>query len=169
MPKGARRHRVPCFDLSGLARANEISRHFPSSCLGMAGITDWFTIRTPTLFSGWQTAPESLVERASLMHYRIGWLCLSVLVSGCSTLYVDELGQRHVLGLVSITLPPADIGPVGADVIRARSIGLTLTRSPVGDALVLGYSDATLVAVRNDAVVSIGKARTAEGAASAGR
>lgn len=97
------------------------------------------------------------------------WVCACAVASGCTTIYVDELGQRHVVGLVALTLPPIDGHSVGADFIRARSLGLTLTRSPIEDALVLGYSDITLAGVRNDSLVRLDGARSAGQPASANR
>ena len=80
-------------------------------------------------------------------------LCLAL--GGCSHLHVDEHGQRHVLGLVWLTLPPPGAGPVGADALRLRSLGLAITRSPAGSGAVLGLSDATLTVIRNDAFVHL--------------
>ncbi len=79
----------------------------------------------------------------------------SALCSGCAHVWVDAAGNRHVLGLVAMTLPPADAAPRGADTLRTRAIGLTLTRSEVGSALVLGYHDSSLTAVRNHALVPL--------------
>ena len=74
-------------------------------------------------------------------------------LSGCSHVHVDAAGQRHIVGFVVLTLPPVDPAALGAETIRSRSIGLAFTRSPVGDAFVLGYSDASLTAVRNHSLV----------------
>lgn len=79
----------------------------------------------------------------------------SLLLAGCSHLHVDEQGQRHIMGFVWLTLPPAAVAPVGADALRLRSVGLALTRSPAGGAAVLGYSDATVTVIRNDALVRL--------------
>lgn len=82
-------------------------------------------------------------------------LLLSSLLAACSHLHVDEQGRRHVFGFVWLTLPPANVEPVGAESLRARTIGLALTRSPAGDAAVLGYSDTTVTVIRNDALVRL--------------
>jgi len=78
-----------------------------------------------------------------------------LLLAGCSHLHVDDQGQRHIVGFVWLTLPPAAVEPVGADALRLRSVGLALTRSPAGDGAVLGYSDATVTVIRNDALVRL--------------
>jgi hypothetical protein len=83
------------------------------------------------------------------------FLVLGSLLGGCSHLHVDGQGRRHVVGFVWLTLPPANVEPVGAESLRARTIGLALTRSPAGDAAVLGYSDATVTVIRNDAQVRL--------------
>jgi hypothetical protein len=74
-------------------------------------------------------------------------------LSGCSHLSVDADGTRHIVGLVVLTLPPAK-ADVAADSLRMRSLGLTITQGTrLGGSLVLGYSDATLAALRQDALV----------------
>jgi hypothetical protein len=82
-------------------------------------------------------------------------LLTCLLLASCSHLHVDDQGQRHIMGFVWLTLPSAAVEPVGADALRLRSVGLALTRSPAGDGVVLGYSDATVTVIRNDALVRL--------------
>lgn len=79
---------------------------------------------------------------------------LWVVLAGCAHVVVDPDGTQHISGLMMLTLPPAH-QDVAADVVRMRTFGLTMTRDPTAGAqLTLGYSDTTIAAIRNDAVVS---------------
>jgi len=84
-----------------------------------------------------------------------GAMLAAGLCSGCSALYVDAEGRRHVIGFVALTLPPADAASAAADTLRMRTLGLALTSSPVGSSITLGYSDDTLTAIHRDVVVRI--------------
>lgn len=77
---------------------------------------------------------------------------MGVLAAGCAHVRVDAEGNRHVLGFAAFTLPAADAS--GGSALRSRVVGLSFTSSEAGSAFVLGYSDATVAFVRNDAVVS---------------
>lgn len=77
-----------------------------------------------------------------------------MLLTGCAHVFVGADGSRNVIGLVWLTLPAASTTPAAAESIRTRSLGLTLTLSEAGNALTLGYSDATLAFVRDNAQVS---------------
>jgi hypothetical protein len=85
---------------------------------------------------------------------RPGAAALALLLAGCAHVHVDEQGRRHVIGFVALTLPAPE-GHTGADTLRTRSLGLTITRSPVGDALTLGWSDTSLTAVRDHSLVNL--------------
>lgn len=99
------------------------------------------------------------------MLVRTGAALLALALQGCAHVSVDADGTRHVTGFVRLTLPPAHADP-GADALRVQAVGLTVLRSPaVGTSVVLGYGDATVVVMRNDAVVS----RTTLNAALQGR
>lgn len=74
--------------------------------------------------------------------------------AGCAHVHVDAEGRRHVIGFVALTLPAPD-GRTGAETLRTRSVGITLTRTPVGDALVIGYGDTSLTAVRDHSLVPV--------------
>ncbi len=76
-------------------------------------------------------------------------------VSGCAHVVVDADGTRHITGFVHLVLPPPTATP-GADVLRLQTLGLSLVlHSAVGNAVILGYGDTSVTAVRNDALVSI--------------
>jgi hypothetical protein len=63
--------------------------------------------------------------------------------------WTDDQGRRHVVGMVLLTLPPADAA--STQVLRVRSFGLALARTPhTGSAAVVGWSDITQAAVADD-------------------
>jgi hypothetical protein len=76
----------------------------------------------------------------------------ALLLPGCAHVHVDADGQRHIVGFLVLTLPPVVADPA-ADSIRARTLGLSITQSPLGGGVVLGYSDTTLAVVRNHSLV----------------
>lgn len=110
---------------------------------------------------GYDTASEA-VNDAATVSLRAGWrrptqafaMTLALLLTGCAHVFVGADGSRNVIGLVWLTLPTASASPAAAEAIRTRSLGLTLTLSEAGNALTLGYSDATLAFVRDNAEVS---------------
>lgn len=78
------------------------------------------------------------------------------LLSGCAHNYLDQAGNRRVIGWVDLTLPPAIAAhDTGADWIRMRTFGLAISSSPIGSALDLGYSDNTVAVVRNNSCVAL--------------
>lgn len=87
--------------------------------------------------------------------FGIGSALLLAALGGCAHVHVDAEGRRHVIGFVALTLPAPE-GRTGAETLRTRSLGLTLTRTPVGDALVIGYGDTSITAVRDDSLVPAG-------------
>lgn len=88
---------------------------------------------------------------------------LSASLAGCAHVAVDPDGTRHIAGFVVLTLPPAR-QDVGADAVRMRSLGLTVTRGhAAGAQLTLGYSDTTIAAMRNDSAVARTALRRAMG------
>jgi hypothetical protein len=79
---------------------------------------------------------------------------LLALLTGCAHVVVDPDGTRHIAGFMMLTLPPARLN-IGADAVRMRSLGLTVTRGHAeGAQLTLGYSDTTFAAMRNDSAIS---------------
>ena len=80
---------------------------------------------------------------------------LAALVQGCAHVYVDEDGSKNILGLLWLKLPAASSQASAGESLRTVSLGLTLTRSEAGSALVLGYSDSTMAFVRNHSLVPV--------------
>lgn len=79
---------------------------------------------------------------------------LLALLAGCAHVVIDPDGTRHIAGFMMLTLPLAH-PDIGADAVRIRSIGLTVTHGhAAGAQLTLGYSDATIAAMRNDSAIS---------------
>jgi hypothetical protein len=79
--------------------------------------------------------------------------CVAALCgSGCAITHTASDGSRHLIGWMWVTLPPVDFQPA-AETLRTRSLGLSVTRSEAGSALVLGYQDATMGFVRNHSLV----------------
>jgi hypothetical protein len=80
-------------------------------------------------------------------------LCaLALSGSGCAITHTAPDGTRHLIGWMWVTLPPVEFQPA-AEMLRTRSLGLSVTRSDAGAALVLGYQDATMGFVRNHSLV----------------
>jgi len=79
---------------------------------------------------------------------------LTASLAGCAHVVVDPDGTRHIAGFMVLTLPPAR-QDIGADAVRMRSLGLTVTHGhAAGAQLTLGYSDTTIAAMRNDSAIS---------------
>ena len=79
---------------------------------------------------------------------------LLLMQAGCANVRVAPDGTRHITGFMMLTLPPVQ-ETVGADVARTRTFGLTVASDPAtGAQFTLGYSDTTVIAMRNDAVIS---------------
>lgn len=80
-------------------------------------------------------------------------LLLAPMLVGCASISVDREGRRHVVGLLWMTLPTSCQLDVGAETVRARSLGLTLANSPAQATFAIGYSDIEFSVIRNDAWV----------------
>jgi len=79
---------------------------------------------------------------------------ICIMLGGCAYVTVDHDGTRHVSGFMTLTLQPLN-QEVGADVIRMRTLGVTVTSgTSLGSQVTLGYSDTTVAALRNNAAVS---------------
>jgi hypothetical protein len=79
-------------------------------------------------------------------------LCMLLCSSGCAHVYVDAEGSSHVVGLVWLTVPRANSTSAG-EAIRVRSAGVSLMRSDIGVEFVAGYSDSTLLFLRDNVAV----------------
>jgi hypothetical protein len=79
----------------------------------------------------------------------------ALFLTGCASVRVDEQGRTHVAGFVWMTLPKGSSVDKGADQVRTRSVGVTVTQGPLGSSVVLGWSDQTLARIENDAAVRL--------------
>ena len=79
-------------------------------------------------------------------------------LTGCAHSYVDADGNTHIAGLVHVVVPKsADAREVRGESIRVKSFGLTVLANPLRTNITLGYSDDTMVVVRNNACVAFGQ------------
>jgi hypothetical protein len=79
----------------------------------------------------------------------------AAMLGGCAHTYIDNEGNRNIIGWVNLTLPPAAPGPKAADWMRVRTLGVVLSRTDIGSAIELGYADNTLAAIRNNSCVPL--------------
>lgn len=88
------------------------------------------------------------------MRRSIGAALLALGLQGCAHVFVDADGTRHITGFVRLIMPTAVVDQ-GADAVHVRAVGLTILHNPVvGTTVVVGYSNSTLVTLRNDVRVS---------------
>lgn len=85
---------------------------------------------------------------------RLAAIASLALLGGCAHVWVDTDGNRHVVGLLHLTLPPR-AAPPAAETLRVRTLGLSWTQADAGNALVVGYADTTLGFLRNDVCVAL--------------
>lgn len=83
---------------------------------------------------------------------RLGALASLTFLGACANVWVDAEGNRHVVGLIHLTLSPTQ-PPAAAETLRVRTFGLSWTHADAGSALLLGYGDTTLGFVRNNVCV----------------
>lgn len=83
-----------------------------------------------------------------------GYGLLASLLWGCAHTYEDEHGNRHIVGLVSLTLPPTP-NSGAADWMRLRAVGISISRGNFVSSLDLGYSDNTLAVIRDNSCAFI--------------
>jgi hypothetical protein len=77
------------------------------------------------------------------------------LMGACAHTYIDQAGDRHVVGWVNLTLPAIPPKDQGADWIRLRTIGFAYSSTDIGSAIELGYSDNTLAVIRKNSCVML--------------
>lgn len=82
-------------------------------------------------------------------------LAALAMLGGCAHAYTDAAGERHIVGLVHLTLPADSAGDKAADWMRMRTVGVALSSTDIGSALEIGYSDNTLAVMRNNSCVSM--------------
>lgn len=74
-------------------------------------------------------------------------------LGACASVWVDTDGNRHVIGLMHLTLSPPQT-QAAAETLRVRTFGLSWTHADAGSALLLGYGDTTLGFVRNNVCIA---------------
>lgn len=115
----------------------------------------------PRYKQGMPASRKPLVRHLPLPGARRAWSTVATIIAlvgstslgGCAHVFVDADGRQHVLGLVAMTLPAPPSESAGADGLRVRSMGLSLTQDLSGPTLVLGYSDVTLMRLHNHSLV----------------
>src|SRR5262249_53916466 len=89
---------------------------------------------------------------------RMGVVALaSFLVGACSYSYVDANNVRHVVGLVDMTIAPANTGsePV-ATAVSVTSVGMHVYSGTAnGGGVVLGYGRETVLLIPNNACIDL--------------
>lgn len=75
-------------------------------------------------------------------------------LGGCASIRVDDQGATHLAGWMWLTLPPAPQRSTAAHTLRARTIGLTLTRDTQGLGLLLGVGDQWLATIYNNSLLA---------------
>lgn len=75
-------------------------------------------------------------------------------LGGCSYSYVDDAGNRRIIGFVDMTVAqaPAD-SPAAGSVVDVTTVGLSIARHGQGGHLAMGYTRDTVAVLRNDALV----------------
>lgn len=84
---------------------------------------------------------------------RLGALASLTFLGACANVWVDAEGNRHIWGLMHLTLSPTQ-PPAAAETLRVRTLGLSWTRADAGSALLLGYGDTTLGFLRNNVCIA---------------
>lgn len=79
---------------------------------------------------------------------------LMVPAAGCSLSYVDDAGNHHVVGLVDVTVRPADDDRTFAgSVVDVTTVGVALSRNAQGGHVSIGYTRDTTATLRDNALV----------------
>lgn len=81
---------------------------------------------------------------------------LAFAASGCAYSYVDAEHNRHVIGMLDITTPPASAQPVTS--VTLTTVGLSVYRQSGSDsAISLGYNQQTVVSLPNNACLDLAR------------
>lgn len=91
-----------------------------------------------------------------------GIALLSTALCGCAHSYTDANGNRHVIGLVNLSMPPASKEPASADWLRLRAFGIAFSHNEFSSSLNIGYSDNLVAAIRNNSCAYFGAPPFAE-------
>ena len=92
------------------------------------------------------------------MGVHVRQLCLVALLAscagGCAISYDDRAGNRHILGLVDVTIPPpAASQTLAGTVVSVTTFGALASRNAQGGTLALGYASETTAAIKDNALV----------------
>jgi len=96
---------------------------------------------------------QTLMGELRVPILRLSTLASLTLLGACANVWVDADGNRHVSGLMHLTLSPTH-PPAAAETLRVRTIGFSWTRADAGSALLLGYGDTTLGFLRNNVCIA---------------
>lgn len=79
---------------------------------------------------------------------------LATLLSGCAYTYVDTKGNRNIVGLVKIKIPPNNKdAEIGGDSVEITSVGLSFYSTQIQKAFVIGYGRESIATLRNNALL----------------
>ena len=81
-------------------------------------------------------------------------IVLALQCQGCSLSYNDSQGNRHVVGLVDVTIhAPAAPTTFAGDVVDLKSIGLVVSQTAQGGYVSIGYSHEVSANLRDNALI----------------
>lgn len=81
-------------------------------------------------------------------------VAIATLLSGCAYTYVDAKGNRNIIGLVKIKIPPNyNDTEIGGDSVEITSAGLSFYSTQVQKAFVIGYGRESITTLRNNALL----------------
>lgn len=81
-------------------------------------------------------------------------ILLALLCNACTFRYIDADGNRHMIGLMDITIhPPAMPQTFAGNVVDVTTIGLTASQTAQGGYIALGYSRESTAELRDNALV----------------
>lgn len=79
----------------------------------------------------------------------------SLSCGGCAYSYVDDQGNVHAVGLMSIVVQPAPAdGPIAGNIVSIMAVGLAAGSNAQGGYLAIGYSRQVTAALRDNVVVT---------------
>ena len=80
---------------------------------------------------------------------------MAFLCQACAVSYTDSSGDRHVVGLVNISVhPPSDKRTFAGDVFDLTSVGVAFSQNAQGGFVALGYNREVTAELRNDVLIS---------------
>lgn len=81
---------------------------------------------------------------------------ITPLISACSYSYMDEGGVKHIIGFVKLTIDPSlNEDEVAGHQVSIQSIGMSYISSPLHSGFALGYSNESLIALKDNRLVII--------------